>query len=408
MIKQLKPFGPISATTMSDKIEVKPGYDIETVFGDEQQEQFYPRVKVKQWNNECNFSIGVVSSELGSFTEKDGVVEWSDSKQSAKIYKADKILTLSEDVSIGEEGGFELELIIPSKPSSNRFSFSLQTKNVRFCFQPPLTQDEVNEGCERPPHVDGSYAIFRADNKQSNQYMTGKVGHIYRPVVYDSLGEKVWADLELEDDYLTVVVPQKFLDKAQYPITIDPTIGYTTAGASSDTNYLTVAVGGFSLGVTGDFTAVTAYFDKGSGDRADCYGVIYADNGSGAPAAILALSANNTDAAFATLDWHELTLSETITSQTIYPGISVGNNTSRFFRFDTDASVDGFENESDPAPPADPFVPVTRDSRKYSIYATYTEVSSGWAHGFSGVANAAISKINGIAIASISKVNGVA
>ena len=66
-------------------------------------------------------------------------------------------------------------------------------------------------------------------------YKSGKAFHIYRPKIFDSNDNWVWADLHIEGEIATITIPQDFLDNAQYPVIVDPTIGYTVIGASFDT-----------------------------------------------------------------------------------------------------------------------------------------------------------------------------
>jgi YD repeat-containing protein len=124
------------------------------------------------------------------------------------------------------------------------FQGEFEGKPISVCFR---------EGVIRPEHVVGSYAVYATEPSEGS---TGKVGHIYRPHIYDSVGNETWGTLTLEDAKgevngdakrnsagnekgnngvnrtLTVTVPPAFLENAVYPITIDPTIGYTTVGAS--------------------------------------------------------------------------------------------------------------------------------------------------------------------------------
>lgn len=65
------------------------------------------------------------------------------------------------------------------------------------------------------------------------EYKTGKAFHIYRPKAIDANGVEQWCSLDIKDGILTVIIPQNFLNKALYPVIVDPTFGYTSAGASS-------------------------------------------------------------------------------------------------------------------------------------------------------------------------------
>lgn len=142
------------------------------------------------------------------------------------------------------QDGFEFEVDLIAKPASNEIKLTTNVpKNVVAYVQAdiPLV-DQAKNGDKRKPHVANSLAVYHA-KKQDNNYQTGKVTHIYRPMAWDSSGYKVFCDFKDIRSYkdgaeydissgLTIVVPQDFLNNAQYPITIDPTFGYTTAGGS--------------------------------------------------------------------------------------------------------------------------------------------------------------------------------
>jgi len=114
--------------------------------------------------------------------------------------------------------------------------------------------------------VVGSYAVYHS-TKRNNivggmEYQTGKAFHIYRPHAVDADGVKVWCELDITEGELTVTVPEDFLNKASYPVVVDPTFGYSSVGASS------FSLGGESDGIKryelsdlsedGDVTQLTA------------------------------------------------------------------------------------------------------------------------------------------------------
>jgi RHS repeat-associated protein len=159
------------------------------------------------------------------------------------------------------EGGYEVDVVFSEKPNSNIVAFNLNTQNLDFLYQPPLDKEEHGpdvisceatkcvdaEGeaiIERPENVVGSYAAYYKDGKTGDysevggkNYRAGKAFHIYRPKITDSAGNSVWGSLNIDKEAgtLTVTVPQEFLEKATYPVTVDPTLGYTTCGASDNT-----------------------------------------------------------------------------------------------------------------------------------------------------------------------------
>jgi hypothetical protein len=148
------------------------------------------------------------------------------------------------------ELGIEFDIVLDSEPLSNVFSFDLEYEGLEFFYQPPLTEEIKEKGwivnethafdlngtlrVYRPVDVVGSYAVYGL--KSSNEYGSGKFGHIYRPKIYDVKGAEVYGELLIEEGRLSITVPQTFLNKAVYPVIVDPTFGYTSIGASQDNN----------------------------------------------------------------------------------------------------------------------------------------------------------------------------
>lgn len=132
---------------------------------------------------------------------------------------------------VNENGEFKWDIEFKEKPKSNVFKWELKhTKGIEFYYQGELTSEEVEKGCVRAEDAIGSYAIYC--NRVNNKYKTGKLCHIYRPFCYDANGGSIYADLKIEVGYLVITIPQDYIDNAVYPVTIDPTIGYNTIGAS--------------------------------------------------------------------------------------------------------------------------------------------------------------------------------
>lgn len=197
---------------------------IEAEIGDSKQDDFFPQVKLKRLSNEYNLSVRYKHNGKGNGTheEKEGKIIWKSGKEEAHIYPI--------------EDGYEIEAVLNEKPKSNVIEFTLQTKGIKFYYQPELTEEEKKKGHERPENVVGSYAVYaekvKKTYKGSKEYGVGKIGHIYRPKCTDATGKEVWAALDIHGELLSVTVPQEFLDTAVYPVIVDPTIGYSTAGGS--------------------------------------------------------------------------------------------------------------------------------------------------------------------------------
>lgn len=147
-----------------------------------------------------------------------------------------------------DEKTFKWDVRFDSKPKSNVVEFEvLCSPEINFYYQdtleneygafkdPQFTLEEYLKNAFRPDNVIGSYAVYcdKRDNRSDAKYFTGKLAHIYRPLCIDALGNKEWADLYIDHFVLWITIPQKFLDTAVYPVTLDPNIGYSTKGGGS-------------------------------------------------------------------------------------------------------------------------------------------------------------------------------
>ena len=109
--------------------------------------------------------------------------------------------------------------------------------------QPALTQQEQARGCQRAENVVGSYAVYGpgsgnlldALGNPIHEYTTGKFCHIYRPQLIAANGAKVWCSQQYDATAkrLAISLPADFVASAQYPLTLDPTFGFSNVGDSS-------------------------------------------------------------------------------------------------------------------------------------------------------------------------------
>ncbi len=189
--------------------------DIEAEVGDSKQKDFFPQVKIKKWDNDANFSIRFIgdgnSNDVRPYPEN---VLWKGNTTEALFYEKDN--------------GIEFEIGLPKKPKSNKFNFSINSKNVEFFYQPSFINrvkqglDVVPEGgrvtetviydrddniiAECPENVVGSYAVYHKTHigdysgAGGHNYGAGKIAHIYRPKATDKHGLSVWCDLRIENN----------------------------------------------------------------------------------------------------------------------------------------------------------------------------------------------------------------
>lgn len=183
-----------------------------------------------------------------------------------------------EIITENKEGEMKIDFILNEKPSTNRFCQTIEgAEHYKWSYQEPLTPKEQEElSIFQPENVAGSYAVYHktlANQKNvlltekelaevdlnqkvadgeiatttykgeeryvwvGTNYETGKAFHVYRPQVWEVNNKEAtteWAELSYENGELCVTAPQDFLNSATYPVRVDPTFGYTSAGATSD------------------------------------------------------------------------------------------------------------------------------------------------------------------------------
>lgn len=362
--------------------------------GDVKQESFFPRLKLKKWNNEVNFSVGLIDTPDGANVNKVGEkVEWEKGAIKARFYPLDD--SIPEDVGEilhqPEDGGFEFDIEINEPMSVNFIDLSIQTKNLKFFYQPKLTKKEILNGDFRPKNVVGSYAVYHAtrgnfhsSKENAEKYKTGKAFHIYRPKITDSSGKSCWGDLNLDEKkgILRVVIPESFLNEAVYPIIVDPTFGYTSTGGSVSSfpsgGSNSASVWKASIPEDGSVSKITVYgrnFSKGAVNQK---GLIFDDSG-GSPNNLQANSGSVS--VNSTLKWRDFTLSASLVTGDYWLGlVTAGSNND--VRYDTNTGSGPQKNTSNGAynfasPPSTITISTTNSDRNLSIYATYTASGGG-------------------------------
>lgn len=144
---------------------------------------------------------------------------------------------------------FKIDVLLNEKPDTNQFCYTIEGwEDYDFFYQPALTPEEIAEGASRPEEIVGSYAVYHKTLKNhrvgSTNYETGKVAHIPYPYIWsvNATSTKHRAEaFDITDGRMCVTVAQSDLDTMEYPVRIDPTLGYTSIGASETTIGLDVS-----------------------------------------------------------------------------------------------------------------------------------------------------------------------
>lgn len=280
-------------------------------------------------------------------------------------------------------------------------------------YQPALTDEEIKEGSHRPPDVEGSYAIYcdkahnwiRPLNRKREiprdwkaqlsagaaladvnisayrEYKTGKIAHHYRPFVVDANGRTEWCTLLIVENVERVTLPKKFMATAKYPVRLDPTIGYTSAGGTQYGSSGYVKYGNINITASSDGTADTLYLyavADGDGYTRQLYVGYYSDD-SGPDAAIERnLSVQISDA---TPSWRSASLDggTIVSGNKYYPTLLLAcgiNNAWAYY----DAISESCYTETIASMPET--ASGTLQDRRFSIYLDYTESGGAVANSY--------------------------
>jgi hypothetical protein len=190
--------------------------------------KFLPNINMSKWNNEYYLNMNLpitITSEVETF---DGMKVALKTKDFTLIY-----YPLNNN-------DLEYEIVYDKKPKDSVIVFDLvYSDEFDFFYQPALVQKQIDFGYERPPNVDGSYAVYC--RKAYNKYCSGKFCHFYYPYLKDADGKMTRVDeFEIIAGKMVIVLPEIWLGSARYPVTLGPTIGYSTAGASSYGNNIVI------------------------------------------------------------------------------------------------------------------------------------------------------------------------
>jgi len=119
------------------------------------------------------------------------------------------------------DGYFEYDCILLKEPDSNIIKLRIEGGDKYDFFRQP---DFVEN-----PFLKGSYAVYKKQTLIGEG--TGKLCHIHRPEIIDARGRRCWGSLAVVGNELRIIVPEKWLSEASYPVIVDPTVGTTTTGA---------------------------------------------------------------------------------------------------------------------------------------------------------------------------------
>lgn len=374
-----------------------------------------PEIKLNRWGGEEGLTVKKTGNygeaKRGWFSRQQ---KWQNGNEGVIVEPLKRVegKNVAEAETQGEEG-FKIDILLDEKPDTNVFTLELEGwEDLDFFYQAELTPEEIAEGASRPENVVGSYAVYHKTKANhvlgKTNYMTGKLYHIYRPKVLDSEGNWVWGQLEIiklnakegipqelleslpyplsfNENYeamlLVVRPPQDFLDTASYPVRVDPTFGYTSAGGSG------LGYGSVSTAIGNIVNQLTAT----AGDTITSFSISASDSagpdGTISFAAYTVVSGNPDARLAARVNVAINALQQWFTTATVSQAMSAGSTYSVAISSEDDADAINIYFDAGVAPGrinstlttlAASFSPTGTDSgRHYSWYATYTASAGG-------------------------------
>lgn len=359
--------------TFKREVKSNPKDRIQVEVGDSKQPDFKPQFKFMRWDNEVNFSLRA---------EEDPTAKVETQGEKITYKHKDYDVVMYDRPEVSEDGGFEFEWILPKKPSSNVLKTTIQTKGLKFFYQPPITPEEVAEGVVRPENVVGSYAVYHnskggINNANGMEYKAGKAFHIFRPKVKDVNGQETWGNLNINEQTgeLTVTIDQSWLDNAVYPVVVDPTFGYTTIGGSKIAGTQLISACFFTTSEAGTLTTISSYSKASGASSTRPHAAAIYTNVSGEANGKVAEDSGNVTLT-TTASWWDNSISASINNATIYwlanwTDTSSGGRDVYYDSGSTNQRESGSGSTFE-SWPATTFVTSVFTARQVSIYATYT------------------------------------
>ena len=371
---------------------------VQTEIGDSGSVEFKPDLTVSKWDGEVSFKVKPDISSVATAKKRLTI----DGEQFD--YNADKKdYVFYDDSTASENGGFEFKIILNEKPTTNTFFEPIESNGVDFYPQLPLNEEPQRSGvtctateCKnstghvviyRPEDAVDSIAVY-ATGKSGDftalggmNYMAGKVAQIKRVKAIDAKGAWVYCKQTILNGIWTKTCPQDFLDNAAYPVVIDPTIGYTSLGVSTDSNDrgLFLASGQTSSGEWDGFVTsiqIAAWSNPETHTKLALY-----NNQYGKPTSLVAgsstgeITVKRTSKPTQDSEWTSGSCLAPISANTYYwPAFDADSN-NMYIAYDSTGAFSQYNVAYSAFPPENTSNPGSYSGASYSLYASYTETS---------------------------------
>lgn len=282
----------IERNTFKREINSNPKDRVELERGDIKEDNYMPQDKHMRWDNEVNVSRRAP-------IDPDAVVETEGEKikyiapDGYEVHQYEKPEGDELELHFRDMAAFLKRATVTPDGKNYRIVLTTQYKNVKAYKQLPLTIEEAgkwpenyiitetdvfdengNSVVHRPDNVVNSLAFYHVSKGGLNradgmEYKAGKVGHQFRIKLIDKNGNWIWADQNWlpESNEIELLLPKEWVDTCTFDLTVDPTFGYTSAGASNLEFYgnqvfgdgAKITGGDFNLSEDGDISKLTVH-----------------------------------------------------------------------------------------------------------------------------------------------------
>ena len=336
--------------------------DADIKIGGSDPGKFESIIEMFKWNGKYSLSIrdlNMPKTDVKSFENGKIIVERGSIQD--RYYSID-----------GKQ--LEHERIFASEPLSLKLQFEiLHSSGMMF-----TRQENFIPGSTYEPNVPGSYCIDI--DKSNNQYRAGKWGHLFNPELKDAVGRKIFVeDFRIENGMMKFELPRIWMRNAAYPVTLDPTIGYTGEGASeyNDSDYFGVCrLNTTTDGSGGDISTFHWFIHDNNDGISDGKAAVYDgwENGAGRTSNSVTLAAGGQSAG-----WNVFAMTGTLAATTDYyptmasesggPGVTYDSGTGGDHAFTTNFTfADEMSNPLGPSP--------GEQALKLRLYVTYAAVGA--------------------------------
>jgi len=190
-----------------------------------------PYLKLSKWKGESFLLVSIPTDNQTKLQLEQGKLKWKEKEREihfyAKEYPQPKTRkgTWEEIMRPRKVYEIEQEIILKEKPSSNVILFDIETKGLKI-------EKKGNEYIfykeEKMPGM--------SEDLPEKQRKIKHIAYYLEPVILkDAKGQEIEAETEIKNGKFKIIIDKDFLDKAVYPVSVDPSYTVKTGANTYST-----------------------------------------------------------------------------------------------------------------------------------------------------------------------------